>query len=195
MEKIRLAILGACYSRDVFNSKICPDYKNYFDPVFHQNQISMISLGSSPSTYGRDIFNTDSSDELSAFDKQQVRTEITKNYWNSLILAQPHYIIVDFYGDIVFGARTYKNTWITNKVRKLKKCNIDNSDYLSINLSDNKDEYIEKWKSGVTKLRDFVREFLPSTKIILNNTFFEDRYFDKNNNIASLREESVKYFV
>lgn len=184
MEKLRMAIIGACYSRDLFNSKIFPDYKKYFKPVFHQNQISMISLASEAYRENDELF-VDS--KLSPFAKQQIRSELSKSFWNSLILGQPDYLIIDFYGDAMFGAVKYKNTWLTNKTSILKQSCIYGKLDEEINFFNNPDVYLEKWQSGVKRLLSFLDKYLPNTKLILNPKKLEDSYFDDKNEMASLK--------
>ena len=77
---------------------------------------------------------------------------MSKSFWNSLILGQPDYLIIDFYGDAMFGAVKYKNTWLTNKnVYSETILYIWETDE-EINFFNNADVYLEKWQSGVKKI-------------------------------------------
>ena len=186
MSQLRMAIIGACYSRDLFNSKILPGYQKYFLPVFHQNQLSMISLNAESQPLDEAYLKEEQVSALSPFARQQIRTEFSKSFLQSLIISQPDYILVDFYGDALFGAAKYQQTWITNKESLFNKLSLYPQVEQVLSFSAEPELYMERWEQGLRHLMEVVKKHLPNSQVILNPQLLENNYFDDRNELAQL---------
>lgn len=172
---IKIATLGCCATRDNFNSKIIPQYKDYYSIVLHQNQTSMISLAAEPISYNRSLIN-----HISAFDQRHFETELNKTFLDALIINKPDYLILDFYGDVYYGAREIGNSYITNKRWLFSKTSLYNElpEGKVISPFTNEDIFFTQWKKGVQSLFDFLEKHIPDCKVILNSPRFTDQYID-----------------
>ncbi|PEJ99344.1 DUF6270 domain-containing protein [Bacillus wiedmannii] len=174
---IKVAVLGSCVSRDSFNSRFISDYKSYATCVVHQNQMSMISLNSNPISYDEKLI-----DNLSPFDTKHFTTELNKSFFSEMIKHQPDYLIVDFYGDLYYGVQQIGDSYITNKKWLFQKTSqyqqLDTGTEMLI-FFEHKELYLKKWKEGVKRLFDFLKENVPNCKVIVNKARFIDEYIDK----------------
>lgn len=187
-----VAILGSCVTRDNFNSKFISDYKDYYQCVLHQNQMSMISLMAQPIG-----FQFEDIDNIKSFDKKQFATELDKSFFKSMMLNNPDYLIIDFYGDVRFGVIEVEDTYITNKDFVFNKTSQFNK-YKSknaISLFDNEGEYFEKWKKAVDKFMLKMKKEFPYCKVIINKARFTDKYYDLKEDTVKILSESGKNIV
>lgn len=173
---LRVAILGACVSRDAFNSKIIPEYKNFFSVVAYQFQMSVISLMQSPIGYDSSDFVGDATE----INREHLKTELAKNFLKDIAYQQPDYLIVDFYSDTVHGCLEVEDSIITNKKSKFEaiKAFRDFKVKKSYSPRKNYNEYMKLWESSFDKLCDFVKEKCPRTKILINKARLTDSYYD-----------------
>ncbi|PKR82505.1 DUF6270 domain-containing protein [Heyndrickxia camelliae] len=187
----KIAVLGSCVSRDSFNSKFIPDYKNYYSCVVHQNQTSMISLLSDPIPFEESLI-----DNLSPFDTKHFKSELSKSFFSEMELHQPDYLIMDFYGDLYYGVQRIGNSYITNKKWLFQQTSLYK--YLDIQeefliFFDQKEWYMELWKQGVKKLFTFLREKVPNCKVIINKARFIDEYLEKDTGKMKVISSSKKH--
>lgn len=173
---LKIAVLGSCVSRDPFNSKFVPDYKNYYSCVLHQNQTSMISLTSKSIPFDSKLI-----DNLSPFDTRHFRTELDKSFFSDMIKHQPDYLIMDFYGDLYYGVQRVGDSYITNKKWLFKRTSqygvLDLQKEYTIFRND-QEWYLKEWKKGVDSLFKFLKKKVPNCKVIINKARFVDRYWD-----------------
>lgn len=73
----RIASVGACVTRDNFNSKFNPHYKMFFNLVLHQHQISIPSLMSKSITYEEN----QSIAHFRDFDKHSYNQNVINDFW------------------------------------------------------------------------------------------------------------------
>ena len=65
---VRVAVMGSCTTRDNFNSRFNPDYKQMWDCVLLQNQSSLLSIMAPPLEISEDQLG-----EVGAFTSDVVR--------------------------------------------------------------------------------------------------------------------------
>lgn len=190
MEPIKIGVIGSCVSRDSFNSKFIENYRDYYTCVFHQNQMSMISLAAKPIPFDVDLIDN----IQKPFDRRHFITELDKSVWDHLLINKPDYLILDFYGDVYFGAREIGDSYITDKrwlfsrtslYRRLDEGN-------SITLFKDAESFLRMWMSGIDCLFSFLSENLPDCRVIINKARFVDEYIDKETNEVKLISESGK---
>lgn len=186
----KIAVLGSCVTRDIFNSKFNQGYKKYFDCILTQNQTSIISLMSNPIPLDETKI-----DNLNDYDIWNVRTEFTKEFISLLSENPPDYIIIDFFADIHFGVLKLNNEqYITNNRWKLWKTSfyneLQNKEVLKFET--HIDDYIALWVSSIDKFFSYINNTLPSTKIIINKSKFVDYYLTSNDQKLQQLSESGK---
>jgi hypothetical protein len=176
MNKIRIAEVGSCVSRDPFNSKFVPNYKDFFEIVSFQNQMSTISLMADPIPY--DAYQAKG--DISQFNKENFLTELDKSILYRLITTRPDYLILDFYGDVYYGAREVNGSFITNKIWMFKKVSIFKDLQLGkeYKVTKDPDHYFRLWKPNIDAFMRFMQENIPDCKIIVNKARFVDQYYD-----------------
>ncbi|PQD96190.1 hypothetical protein CYL18_06215 [Pradoshia eiseniae] len=172
---VKIATLGCCATRDNFNSQIVAKYKDYYSIITHQNQMSMISLAAEPISFNRSLI-----DKISPFDQQHFETELSKSFLDSMVINQPDYLILDFYGDVYYGAREIENSYITNKRWLFSKTSLykDLQEGNNLSIFNDPDSYLNLWKEGIRFLFDFLENYVPGCRVILNCARFTDKYID-----------------
>ncbi|MEH7075101.1 DUF6270 domain-containing protein [Neobacillus drentensis] len=184
----KIAVLGSCVSRDSFNSKFIPDYKDYYTCVLHQNQMSMISLAAEPISFDESLI-----DHLSPFDTRHFKTELDKSFFSEMKKHQPDYLIIDFYGDLFYGVQRIGESYITNKKWLFQKTSqypkLDTKEEFQIFFNE-KDRYLELWRAGVATLFTFLQVYVPHCKVIINKARFVDEYLDKETGTMKIISQS-----
>jgi hypothetical protein len=178
MKKLKIAIIGSCASRDNFNSMFIPHYKDFYNCVFHQNQMSMISLVSQPIPYEASKIDG----PLSPHDKRQFQTELEKSAYAHLIINQPDYLILDFYADVLMGIRKIGDSYITNKRWKFSQTTLYSElhEGNEITINKNPENYLRLWKESVDSFFEFANTYLPKCKVIVHKARFTDEYLDES---------------
>lgn len=179
----KIAIIGACCSRDLFNAKFVPDWKDYFEVVYYAFQTSFISLMSAKIPYSQELLD---SKEL-LVSEEQVRSnrwyrdilekELNKSYLSDLISLKPDNILLDFYSDVFNGViKINKNSYVTQRTKDQRN-NRAFDEYINcdqVNIIDNRDEYFDLWKKYIEEFLGFLESNLPDTKILINKIRFSN---------------------
>ncbi|OTN76976.1 hypothetical protein A5886_002055 [Enterococcus sp. 8G7_MSG3316] len=183
----KVALLGSCTTRDIFNSKFNPDYKRYFTIVADQQHMSIVSVMSSPLNLKESKINGD----VTNFYKNVYRQDLQKDFLSRLKQSQPDILIIDFYTDVFYGTLAVNDgTYITNKKWQYKK--LDHFKQINIeneySIYNNTDAFLKLWKKNFDDLIQYVRLNLPHCEIILNKTKFVNTGL-KNGQQVVLSEE------
>lgn len=168
-----ISVYGSCVSRDIFNSRFVPDYKECFNLVCDQQHISLVSLMSGPIKIDTDNLQGD----VNPFYKEVFKQDMNKSYLGKLIETKPDWLLLDFYTDAYYGACLLQDgIYITNKIWQYKKLSAYNqlSPAKTFSFKDNTIEFLSKWKTAVDKFIDILRKLSPNTKIIINKAKFLD---------------------
>ncbi|MBM7797190.1 CDP-glycerol glycerophosphotransferase (TagB/SpsB family) [Microlunatus panaciterrae] len=168
-EPARIAVLGSCITRDSFNSRFNPRYKDFYVCPLIQNQTSIISLMSEPMTLGDDQYGG-----MTAYDQWNVRTDLNKEFLAKVVDLAPDYLILDFFADIHFGCLQLPDgRYITNNRWKLWQTGFHRelkaTDQLAeLKLQSDPEAYLELWKASFDRLVGYLRENLPQTAVIVH---------------------------
>ena len=166
--KIRLAVLGACCTRDVFNSEFVPNWRDDFYVVLNRFQPNFISLMSKPIPFNRNmLFDYRSNTDDLNFGR--LVDEFDKSTLNHLVSVNPEVLIIDFYSDAYNGVREipgYGYIVDHDKLRKVPAYLQLNAN--SIKVTNEYKKYLNIWKSSFDKFMSFMKTYLPKTKIVLN---------------------------
>jgi len=171
----KVSILGSCITRDNFNTKFNPEYKQNFEVISLQNQTSIISLMSKPLEY-----NVSKIDNNNEYDTRTIISDLDKSYLSDLKKNKPDILIVDLFGDVYFGCLRIKDSYVTNNHWKLTKTTYykELNDPLKFNVIENEKEYLKLWKEAVDRLFTYFKNEIPNCKIILHKARFTKYYYD-----------------
>jgi hypothetical protein len=169
-EPVQVAILGSCISRDVFNTRFNPGYKEIWNCALMQNQSSLISIMSPAFPIPEEQLG----DEMTDYAKLQVRNDTSRVFLEKLVELRPDYLIVDFFGDIHFGVLEVaegqyvtNNRWMLHKTRWYADRKAS-GDLRPLRIEDDTEAYLALWKDALEKLAGFLREHLPETRVIVH---------------------------
>lgn len=197
MEPKKLAIIGACCSRDMCNHNFVSNYKDYFEVVYYAFQTSFISLMSKPIPYNRDLVSFEGKN-FNPWYKDIFISELNKSFCNDLLSLQPDNLLIDFYSDVIMGV--------------LEIC--DGESYISQRLKDqnnnaafklipysrelnpivNREEYFELFETSLKQFFDFMKLYLPQTNIMLSVPCFTDKIKNKDGTVGILTEKNVALY-
>lgn len=188
-----ISVYGSCVSRDVFNSRFVPDYKEHFHLVCDQQHVSLISL-MSPSI---DI-NTDNLEgDVSPFYKEVFRQDMNKSYLNKLIETKPDWLMMDFYTDAYYGAcLLHDGIYMTNKLWQYKKLNAFDQlqPVKSLSFEENTLEFLHQWKKAFDAFVFTLSKLSSTTKIVVNKAKFIDNLMvdGEVSSLSSIRQDPFR---
>lgn len=179
-----VAILGSCVSRDIFNRKFIPDYKEHFKLLSYAHQPSMISIMSKPIPY---YYKNMVGEAKSVLDRDHFRAELEKQFLATLANEQPDILVMDFYADVMYGVlEVNDNSYMVGKDFRFK--DFKAFDHLNIGKRyyprENFEEFFELWKDSFEKFDRWAKLHLPNTKIVINKARAKKTYIDKNGHEA-----------
>jgi hypothetical protein len=181
---VKVAVFGSCYCRSAFNSDkfFNPDYKNYYNCVYTQFHSSVISIMSKPVALDETKL-----DKLNHKQKEFIRCDFDKGFFERLKSAQPDYLLMDFFADAsrnlikvndggyISISHILDETPLENELIKR------NEDILS---HENNDAYFVIWKEAIDRFIEQIQTIIPQERIILNLGRFTDRYYDSEGNVV-----------
>ena len=168
-EPLTVAVLGSCITRDSFNTRFNPGYKQWYRTVLMQNQSSLISVMSPPSEIAEDQLH-----RASDYDLWNVRTDFSKQFLGELGELAPDYLILDFFGDIHFGVLELADgRYVTNNRWKLwptpyYKALKSAGPLTELRLERDTEAYLELWKDAFDRLVTHVRTVSPATTVVVH---------------------------
>lgn len=179
-----VAVLGSCATRDNFNRRFNPTYRESYECALAQNQTSIISLMSEP------VLETwQPLGQMSDYDRWNVQTDLSKSFLTDLAEVKPAYLIVDFFADIHFGViRLTDGRYVTDNRWKTRKTDwyrnlVESDGFTRVTIFKDTDEYLSLWKSAFDRLVDHVNEHTPETRIVIHRGY--------NTNLLKLSDRPV----
>ena len=170
MDKIRIAVLGACYTRDIFNRNFIPNWHDDFEVTLTRFQNSIISLMSCPIPYSRNLFTND---QLQMFWGGVLQENLIKDTLNILAANPPSVLLMDFWGDVrgVFKVNECESYILDSKLNLSKENNFFRYSLILEKLCINTDydSYLSLWKQKFDLFIKWKKAYLPETQIIINN--------------------------
>ena len=182
---VRVAVIGSCVSRDPFNRRFNPNYKDLFDCVALSNQVAIVSLLDSPVPYREGSINN-----LDPSGQREVERELKKTFLEELVAADPEYLILDFFPDAHFGCLEWNGSLITQNRWKLMKTSFFlgiKDDAKLFTMSTDPERYFAVWSERIDQLFAFLGQRLPKTKVVLHSARHVERYLDSQGELHSLR--------
>lgn len=167
-----VAVCGSCTTRDNFNSRFNEDYRRWYDVVLSASQSSMIALMSPPVT-----LEPSESDPLGEYDVWTVRSDLSREFLAGLAEAKPDFLLLDFFGDVYFGALRLDDgryvtdnrwkLWRTAQYARWKEAGTTTR----VRPLEDPDAYLELWVEAMDRFAAFVAEHCPDTQVIVHRGF------------------------
>ena len=167
---LTVAILGSCITRDNFNTRFNPGYKQWYRPVLTQNQSSIISVMAPPTAISEEEIGTAGSE----YDRGNVRDDFGKHFLSRLAELSPDYLIVDFFGDVHFGCLDLGDgryvtdnrwkLWPTPYYRALTAAGAPRQ----LRLDREPELYLELWVDAFDRLMAHLRDVAPRTTVVVH---------------------------
>ncbi|WP_405268188.1 DUF6270 domain-containing protein [Methanobrevibacter sp.] len=182
--KAEFSTLGSCSSRNIFNSNLNKNYKDYFNINHSIERVSMISLMSNSIEYDSNLINSGHE-----YDNVCVTEDLSKRYLHSIKNENFDYILLDTFFDVNFNViQVNQDSYITESY-SLKHTDM-HDEFIGckrISISDNSDEYFILWKKYCDLFFSYLNENSEDTRIILNCSRSVYRYRDNNSIIEDLK--------
>lgn len=165
-KKIKVAILGSCFTKEAFHSLkyLNPDYKLFYENGLTAFHSSIISLVSRPVEY--DLQDLEGSLDRKTIDRYGER-ELSKTFFDELQSYSPDYLIVDLYVETaahiyelsndcyLTDSYYFKGTQLANKLKFKRKISIYD------------DERFLLFKQALIKFREKIEGIIPLKNIVL----------------------------
>ncbi len=170
---------GSCSSRNIFNSNINKNYKDFFKINHSVEAVTLISLMSKPIEYDRNLVNSNHK-----YDNICVNEDLSKGFLEFLKKDFIDYIILDTLFDVsanIIAYDTNQYLTLTNRVRKTDFFNLI-EDKRRINIFNDFDEYFKLWTQSCDDFFEFMNKNCKHTKFILNCSRSSYNYLDEKTN-------------
>lgn len=161
----RVAIFGSCVTRDNFNSRLAPRWREKFDvgPVLYQ--ASFLSAFWSPVAVPPGGFA-----DLDEHSRQCVIAEFEKRFLWQLVEYRPDVVLIDFFADARFDVLQLDNSFVTDNSWKFAT-SADAAQYASAprhGLGVDPERFLQLWRGAARGFAQFMAERLPETLIVVN---------------------------
>lgn len=168
--KTKVALLGSCISRDVFNSHFVPNYKEFFEVITDVQRTTLISLMQDPVEIEECLIDISPHNSKNIARTRCISNDLNKFFLRNLIEMDVDYLIIDNYFEVLYGILYYDNTIISNNFWDLPETQFyqNMSDKLNLNLYENFDEYFCIWSKYCDLFFKFLALYCPNVKVILN---------------------------
>lgn len=187
--KLKVAVLGTCFSRNAFNSSsyFNPGYKDTFDCVFTQFHSSLISLVSNEVKLDLSLFT-----DINKTDLEFLTMDFKKTFFLKLKELNVDYLVLDLYPDACRSVlQLEENQYVTASYILERSRFIRSLPITKVIDHSNNEEYFALWKNAAEIFVGELIKILPEERIILNKGRFTSTYFDKNREVKSFRDTDL----
>lgn len=181
-DKIRVAILGSCVTRDLFEFQ--KSALDNFEICFYMARSSVISYMAMPSTDPRIKIPGE------GFEEKRARYDLQKNHWADLEQSRPDIILVDFIDERI-GLIQHNGSIFSASGPMIKAFERSNIEF----------EIKRPWSAEIKALREWaIPAFLEKASSICQNIFvhkavWASTYRDKNNCVASFENSEFAKLI
>ena len=160
---VAVAVLGSCVSRDLFNSRFNPHYKDLFDCVVLSNQTSLISLMSEPVDVPAERMA-----DLDDYGRRELAREASRAVLAELVEKRPEYVLIDLFADVHFGCFAVDGRYLTRNRWKVMNTSFYAEAQRVDLLPEDRDAYLARWREAVDGFLAFMGRELPDTRLVLH---------------------------
>lgn len=188
-KKIKLGILGTCFSRAAFNTNNLyynPDYKLYYEISYSHFWPSVISITSDPIEFNRYNYYDISDKEI-----KHISREYDKTTLKELSDTDVDFVVIDFFVDAIHGIRKLKDGRYLGHNGTMHKAQYYKTNIMrdTEQFDYRNEDFYEVWKSRCDEFISKLREIIEDDKIILNLGGLAFDYLDDKDNIKSFIED------
>lgn len=168
MSTPRVALAGSCASRDNFNSRFNPQWRERFELVGASNQTSLIALMSPPI----EVDDLAPDEGMSDYDRWNVRDDLERGLLSTIAEKGPDLLIVDLFADVFFGvARLPDGRFLTDNRWKTHRtgywASIRDS-VTRVRWQDDEEAFVATWTEAARRFDAAVRAASPGTRIVIH---------------------------
>ncbi len=181
-----MAVLGSCASRDVFNSEINPNYKDYFEIVASLERCSLISLMANPIQIdNEDLLNVYYDTGFYFFGTKTLKMDLSKSFLSDLKENAIDYLIIDNLFEARFGIICLDDTIITNNYWDLPFTEYYKTleNFKTVSMATDSKKYLKLYRKNFNQFYNFITNECDNIKIILNKACDTDKYVDYDGQI------------
>lgn len=188
----RVAVLGSCISRDVFNTHILgEEYKNDVSVVATIYQTALPSLGRDKPVA------IDLPEHVKPAHRPPVELELSGKALQQLVSARPDIIIMDFFADIHFGTITYDGLPITRNTMAFDNFKLAEQYFSSRaeqrhELTSISDDYATEALRVTDKLTNLCREDGITPTFVINSGRYATQYLDIDGSLKDYRRNTQR---
>lgn len=187
-----MAVLGSCASRDIFNSDINPNYKDYFEIVTSMERCSIISLMADPIKIdNEDLLKVYYDSGFYFFGTKTLKMDLSKSFLGDLKENTIDYLIIDNLFEARFGIICLDDTVITNNYWDLPftKYYKTLEDFKTLSMATDSKKYLRLYRKSFNQFYNYITNECDNIKIILNKACDTDKYVDYDGQIKTRETE------
>lgn len=167
-----VAVLGSCITRDNFNRRFNPDYKQWYAVGPTTNQSSMIALMSPPVDEPWEPLA-----EMKPYGRWNVASDLSREILTLLPAERPDLVVLDFFGDVHFGVlRMPDGRYVTDNRWRLRKTDLygrlmADPGTVAVRWQDDPDAYFALWTEAMDRFAAHVAEHCPDSRVVVHCGF------------------------
>ena len=169
MSTIKIGVFGSCPTRDIFNSSINKNYKDYFTINLSYVNNSIISNMQEPVPYDKQSIKILPDNKENQSFSSFIEKDLDKLFFDRLSRVDIDYLLIDAGLEVKWGLVEFDNHIFFNYPRYDKTeffNNITNKRFITIQNDTN--EYMKLFKESYTKFFDKMNDEYPDITVILN---------------------------
>lgn len=169
MSTIKIGVFGSCPTRDIFNSSINKNYKDYFTINLSYVNNSIISNMQPPVPYDKQSIKILPENKENESYSSFIEKDLDKLFFDRLSRADIDYLLIDAGLEVKWGLVSFDDYIFFNYPRYDKteffKC-IPQKRFITI--QDNTNEYMKLFKKSYRQFFDVMNDEYPDITVILN---------------------------
>lgn len=163
-------VFGSCTCRDIFNSTLNQNYKDFFHIGKTGIRISFISIMQDPVEYSEESVIIQPQEGKNIYFTSWIKDDFDKMFLDVLKEENFEYMLIDTYYDTNFGVVDIGDgQYVTNNIRLDETPFYENLEYKRVlTIMDDTQEYFNLWKENCDLFFKFLDENCPNLTVILN---------------------------
>ncbi len=191
-------VFGSCSCRDLFNSTLNKNYKDFFRIGKTGIRLSFISMMQKPVSYDAESLDIFPKEEINIHFSEWIKMDLDKVFLEDLKNENFEYMMLDTYYDTNFGVVDIgDNRYITNNIRLNQTEFFKNLEYKRfLTIQNNTAEYFELWKKSCDSFFEYLETYCPDLKVILNPSRHVYKVLNEDGSVSESEEfklECKKY--
>lgn len=161
----KIAVIGSCVSRDIFNSQLAPKWRSLYTLQNQFYQSAIVSLMATPINDPAILFG-----DIDSHSREITVLDFEKSFIKQLIENPPTHIMIDLFADARFGILELGDSFVTNNAWKLQESEyykkLEKPNAVSMQIDDN--AYLKLFRDAVSRFKELHLRHFPDTRIIIN---------------------------